>query len=70
MTFKVIADGEAKREWNEAVDWYEEREAVVDWQFDDEKLLKTLLPPTFGRRIKLQCLSPLPPSVSRPCVAW
>ena len=25
MTFKVIAEDEAKREWNKAVDWYEER---------------------------------------------
>ena len=36
MTFNVIADAEAKREWNEAVDWYEERETGVGWRFDDE----------------------------------
>ena len=36
MTFNVIAEAEAKREWNEAVDWYEEREAGVGWRFDDE----------------------------------
>ena len=36
MTFKVIAETEAKREWNEAVDWYEARETGVGWQFDDE----------------------------------
>jgi hypothetical protein len=29
MTFKVIADAEAKLEWNEAVDRYEERETGV-----------------------------------------
>jgi plasmid stabilization system protein ParE len=41
MTFTVIAEAEAKREWNEAVDWYEAREAGVGLQFDDE--LRTFL---------------------------
>jgi plasmid stabilization system protein ParE len=36
MTFRVIAEAEAKREWNEAVDWYEARETGVGWRFDDE----------------------------------
>ena len=36
MTFKVIAEAEAKREWNEAVDWYEEGEVGVGWRFDDD----------------------------------
>ena len=36
MTFKVIAEAEAKREWNEAVDWYEASETGVGWRFDDE----------------------------------
>jgi plasmid stabilization system protein ParE len=36
MTFKVIAEAEAKLEWNEAVDWYEERETGVGLRFDDE----------------------------------
>jgi plasmid stabilization system protein ParE len=36
MTFKVIAEAEAKREWNDAVDWYESREPGVGWRFDDE----------------------------------
>lgn len=36
MIFKVIAEVEAKREWNEAVDWYEARETGVGWRFDDE----------------------------------
>ena len=36
MTFSVIAEAEAKREWNEAVDWYEERETGAGWRFDDE----------------------------------
>ena len=36
MTFKVIAEADAKREWNDAVDWYEAREAGVGWRFDDE----------------------------------
>ncbi len=41
MTFKVIAESEAKREWNEAVDWYEEREPGVGLRFDDD--LRTFL---------------------------
>jgi len=41
MTFKVIAEAEAKREWNEAVDWYEEREPGVGLHFDDD--LRTFL---------------------------
>ena len=36
MTFSVIAEAEARREWNEAVDWYEERETGAGWRFDDE----------------------------------
>src|SRR5260221_12172061 len=36
MTFRVIAEAEAKREWNEGVDWYEARETGVGWRFDDE----------------------------------
>ncbi len=40
----VIAEAEAKWEWNEAVDWYEEREMGVGWRFDDElqAFLRTL----------------------------
>ena len=29
MIFKVIAEAQAKREWNEAVDWYEAQETGV-----------------------------------------
>lgn len=36
MTFKVIAEAEAEREWNDAVDWYEASEPGVGLQFDDE----------------------------------
>ncbi len=36
MTFRVIAKAEAKREWNEAADWYETQETGVGWRFDDE----------------------------------
>ena len=36
MTFKVIAEAAAKREWNEAVDWYEAQDTGVGWRFDDE----------------------------------
>jgi plasmid stabilization system protein ParE len=35
MTFKVIAEAEAKRDWNEAVDGYEERESGVGLRLDD-----------------------------------
>lgn len=41
MAFTVIAEGTARREWNEAVDWYEEREPDVGLRFNDE--LKTFL---------------------------
>jgi len=44
MTFKVIAEGEAKLEWNEAVNWYEDRQPGVGLRFDDAllKFLQTL----------------------------
>ena len=44
MTFKIIADGQAKFEWNEAVDWYEQCERGIGLQFDDElrRFLQTL----------------------------
>jgi plasmid stabilization system protein ParE len=41
MIFRVIASAEAKRDWNEAVDWYESREKGVGLRFDD--VLKTFL---------------------------
>lgn len=41
MTFTVIAEDAAKHEWNEAVDWYEEREPGVGLRFDNE--LRTFL---------------------------
>jgi hypothetical protein len=41
MTFTVIAEGAAKREWNEAVDRYETREPGVGLRFDDA--LRTFL---------------------------
>jgi hypothetical protein len=44
MTFKVIAEAVAKREWNEAVDWYEAQEVGEGWRFDDalQAFLQTL----------------------------
>src|SRR5438094_4342395 len=36
MTLKVIAEAEATLEWNEAVDWYEAKEAGVGLRFDGE----------------------------------
>ena len=47
MTFKVIAEAEAKRDWNEAVDWYEEREPGVGLRLDDT--IRTFLQ-TFSRQ--------------------
>jgi plasmid stabilization system protein ParE len=41
MTFKVIAEAEAKRDWNEAVDWYDEHERGVGLRLDDA--LRTFL---------------------------
>jgi len=34
MTFKVIAEADAKRDWHDAVSWYEEREQGVGLRFD------------------------------------
>ena len=44
MTFKVIEEAADKREWNEAVDWYEAQEIGVGWRFDDalQAFLQTL----------------------------
>ena len=44
MTFQVIVEADAKQDWIEAVDWYEEREPGVGWRLNDEILsgLKTL----------------------------
>ena len=36
MTFRVIAEAGAKREWHEAVEWYEAREPGVGLRFDDD----------------------------------
>lgn len=41
MSFNVIAEAEAKADWNEAVDWYEEREPGTGLRFDDA--LRTFL---------------------------
>ena len=41
MTFKVIAEAAAKKDWNEAVAWYEKREPGVGLRFDDA--LRTFL---------------------------
>ncbi len=35
MTFKVIIEDEARRDWNEAVDWYEKREPGLGLRFND-----------------------------------
>jgi plasmid stabilization system protein ParE len=44
MTFKVIIEDEAKREWNEAVDWYDNREPGVGYQLNEKihAVLQTL----------------------------
>lgn len=38
MTFKVIAEAQAKMDWAEAVDWYENREPGIGVQFNDALL--------------------------------
>jgi plasmid stabilization system protein ParE len=35
MTFKVIADADAKRDWDEAVSWYENRHQGIGLRFDN-----------------------------------
>jgi plasmid stabilization system protein ParE len=64
MTFKVIAEAEAKREWNEAVDWYEAQEIGVGWRFDDElqAFLQTLQknPERFGLATNLTHKAKMP----------
>jgi plasmid stabilization system protein ParE len=44
MTFKVIAEDEARRDWHEAVSWYQEREPGVGLRLDETiiKFLQTL----------------------------
>ena len=44
MTFQVIAEAAAKRDWNEAVDWYEEREPGVGLRGDVDRQEVTLRP--------------------------
>jgi plasmid stabilization system protein ParE len=41
MTFRVIAEAQAGREWNDAVDWYETRQPGIGLRFDDA--LRTFL---------------------------
>ncbi len=65
MTFKVIAEAEAKREWNEAVDWYEHREYGVGLRFDDalRSFLQTLAhnPERFRLYTRLTRKAKVPP---------
>ena len=35
MTFNVITEAEARRDWNEAVDWYDDREPGVGLRLND-----------------------------------
>jgi plasmid stabilization system protein ParE len=44
MTFKVIAEAEAKRDWSQAVDWYEKQQPGVGLRLDETILafLQTL----------------------------
>src|SRR5437867_3334221 len=65
MTFRVIAEAEAKLEWNVAVDWYEEREPGVGLRFDDElrAFLQTLAhrPERFRLATRLTRKAKVPP---------
>jgi plasmid stabilization system protein ParE len=64
MTFKVIAEEEAKRDWNEAVDWYEERESGVGLRLDDtiRAFLQTLSrnPERFAQATRLSRKAKIP----------
>jgi plasmid stabilization system protein ParE len=44
MIFKVVAGAEARQDWNEAVDWYDEREPGVGLRLNDtiREFLQTL----------------------------
>ncbi len=57
MTFGVVADAAAKREWNEAVDWYEAQEPGVGRRFDDA--LKTFLQSLSHAPERFPLLTPL-----------
>jgi len=65
MTFKVIAEAEAKRDWNEAVDWYDEREPGLGLRLDEA--LRTFLqslsqkPERFSRATRLTRKAKVPP---------
>jgi len=65
MTFKVIADDEAKREWSEVVDWYDNREPGIGLRFDDalRTFLQTLgeYPERFGLETRLTHKAKMPP---------
>ena len=65
MTFNVIAESDAKRDWNEAVDWYEARGPGVGLRFDDalRTLLQTLAnrPERFQRVTRLTRTAKVPP---------
>jgi len=65
MTFGVIAAAEAKRDWNEAVDWYEERQPGLGGRFNNElrRFLQTLArdPERFPLATKLARKAKMPP---------
>jgi plasmid stabilization system protein ParE len=65
MTFKVIAEAQAKAEWNDAVNWYEDRQTGVGLRFDDalRTLLQTLSqnPQRFRRCTQLTHKAKVPP---------
>ena len=57
MTFTVIVEADADRDWHEAVDWYDEHEPGVGLRLDDaiRTLLQTLAhqPERFPRATRL-----------------
>jgi len=64
MTFDVIVAAGAERDWNEAVDWYEEREPGLGLRFTDELcgFLQTLAhgPDRFPRATRLTRKAKMP----------
>lgn len=65
MTFKVITDADAERDWHEAVMWYEERELGVGVRLNGaiHAMLQTLArqPERFPRATRLTHKAKVPP---------
>ncbi|HXP61388.1 MAG TPA: type II toxin-antitoxin system RelE/ParE family toxin [Dongiaceae bacterium] len=65
MTFKVITEADAEREWHDAVNWYEEREPGAGLRLNDaiRAVLRSLAkqPGRFPRATRLTYKAKIPP---------